>query len=237
MTEEEWGARELLFGPPPLSPLSWLRDPVGDRRMFLFLAAYLPRLMLGRFCPACVEMLPLFSQHGEGKVATEDWVAARREHDLRSRGQDDCATRRVFRATIQYLRSFFCPAEFWDRLFQTHTEVSFRLRQKDPGDPNANGEWMTDPETVAVSREGMRLLRDIGGNPFRPVAFDPSWRTDTAATLARQMYESREFSAMPILADALQDAGCDNEDILGHCRGDGPHVRGCHVIDLLLGKE
>ena len=82
-----------------------------------------------------------------------------------------------------------------------------------------------------------RLTRDIFGNPFRPVAFDPAWRTDTAVTLARQMYDSREFGAMPILADALQDAGCTNEDVLNHCRGDGPHVRGCWVVDLVLGKE
>ena len=54
---------------------------------------------------------------------------------------------------------------------------------------------------------------------------------------AQQMYESRDFSAMPILADALQDAGCDNADILDHCRGPGPHVRGCWVVDLVLGKE
>src|SRR5205823_12081645 len=81
------------------------------------------------------------------------------------------------------------------------------------------------------------LLRDIFGNPFRPVAFSPSWRTDTAVSLARRMYESCEFSAMPILADALQDAGCDNADILDHCRGPGPHVRGCWVVDLVLGKE
>jgi hypothetical protein len=81
------------------------------------------------------------------------------------------------------------------------------------------------------------LLRDIFGNPFRPVTFSPSWRTDTALSFAQQMYESRDFGAMPILTDALQDAGCDNEDILGHCRGDGPHVRGCWVVDLVLGKE
>jgi hypothetical protein len=81
------------------------------------------------------------------------------------------------------------------------------------------------------------LVRDIFGNPFRPVTFDPSWRTDTAASLARQMYESREFSVMPILADALQDAGCGNPDILDHCRGVGPHVRGCWVVDLVLGKS
>ena len=79
-------------------------------------------------------------------------------------------------------------------------------------------------------------MHDIFGNPFRPVAFDPAWRTSTAVELARQMYEAREFSAMPILADALQDAGCENADVLGHCRGPGPHVRGCWVVDLLLGK-
>ena len=80
------------------------------------------------------------------------------------------------------------------------------------------------------------LLWDIVGNPFRPVTFSPSWRTDTAHTLARQMYESRDFSAMPILADALQDAGCDSADILSHCRDDAPHVRGCWVVDLVTGK-
>ncbi len=66
------------------------------------------------------------------------------------------------------------------------------------------------------------LLRDIFGNPFRPVTFSPAWRTDTAVAVARQLYESRDFSAMPILADALQDAGCENDDVLNHCRGPGP---------------
>jgi hypothetical protein len=81
------------------------------------------------------------------------------------------------------------------------------------------------------------LLRDIFGNPFRPVPLSPDWRTDTAVAIARQTYDSRDFSAMPILADALQDAGCDNDDILAHCRGPGPHVRGCWVVDLVLGKS
>ena len=78
---------------------------------------------------------------------------------------------------------------------------------------------------------------DIFGNPFRPVTAKPSWRTSTATALTGQMYGSRDFSPMPILADALQDAGCDNADILDHCRGPGPHVRGCWAVDLLLGKE
>jgi hypothetical protein len=71
------------------------------------------------------------------------------------------------------------------------------------------------------------LIHDIFGNPFRPpVEFSTEWRTDTVIAIARTMYASRDFSAMPILADALQDAGCDGDDILTHCRGGGPHGRG-----------
>jgi hypothetical protein len=81
------------------------------------------------------------------------------------------------------------------------------------------------------------LVRDIFANPFRTVACSKTWGTDTAVLLARQMYEWRDFGAMPILADALEDAGCDNEEILRHCRGPGPHVRGCWVVDLVLAKQ
>jgi hypothetical protein len=81
------------------------------------------------------------------------------------------------------------------------------------------------------------LVREIAGNPFRRARFDADWRTETAVALARQMYEAREFSAMPILADALQDAGCADEQVLDHCRDPGPHVRGCWVVDLVLARE
>ncbi|QJW94286.1 hypothetical protein [Frigoriglobus tundricola] len=84
----------------------------------------------------------------------------------------------------------------------------------------------------------VELLRDIFGNPFRPVTFSPLWRTDNAVSLAHTIDESREFGAMPILADALQDAGCDSADILDHCRNASlTHVRGCWVVDLVLGKQ
>ncbi len=86
-------------------------------------------------------------------------------------------------------------------------------------------------------REQMRLARDIFGNPFRPNLLDPEWRTSNVVLLARSMYESRDFTAMPILSDALQDAGCEHEDILNHCRdANGVHVRGCWVVDLILLK-
>jgi hypothetical protein len=82
------------------------------------------------------------------------------------------------------------------------------------------------------------LLRDIFGNPFRPVSFAPKWRTEAAVGIASQMYDSREFGNMPILADALEDAGCADVAILSHCRDPhGVHVRGCWVVDLVLGKS
>lgn len=97
-------------------------------------------------------------------------------------------------------------------------------------------QWLPpDPAELATQTA---ILRDIFGSLFRPVVLSSEWRTDTAVSLAREMYESRDFGAMPILADALQDAGCDSDDILSHCRdANATHVRGCWVVDLVLGKE
>jgi hypothetical protein len=85
------------------------------------------------------------------------------------------------------------------------------------------------------------LLRDLlGPLPFRPITLNPSWTTwhdGLLVSMAQKMYDSRDFSDMPILADALEDAGCTNQDILAHCRSGGEHVRGCWVLDALLGKE
>lgn len=81
------------------------------------------------------------------------------------------------------------------------------------------------------------LIHEVIGNPFRPVSIAPAWRTSTVLALAEQIYATRDFTAMPILADALQDAGCDATDILNHCRAETEHVRGCWVVDLLLGKS
>jgi hypothetical protein len=88
------------------------------------------------------------------------------------------------------------------------------------------------------------MLRCIFGNPFRPVCIDPNWLTPTVINLATVAYEERALPSgeldptrLAVLADALEEAGCQDADILGHLRSPGPHVRGCWVVDLLLGKE
>jgi hypothetical protein len=82
-----------------------------------------------------------------------------------------------------------------------------------------------------------RFLRDIFANPFRPrQSTVASWQAPTVVALARSIYDDRRFTDLPILADALEEAGCTNADILGHLRGPGQHVRGCWAVDLILQK-
>lgn len=91
---------------------------------------------------------------------------------------------------------------------------------------------------LAASEEAAQceIVRDIQGYPEVTVMFDPEWRTSTAVAMARGFVESRDFSAMPILADALQDAGCEDPEILEHCRAEKPHFRRCWVIEMILAK-
>ncbi len=88
------------------------------------------------------------------------------------------------------------------------------------------------------------IVKDIFGNPFRTVSIVPAWLIPTVTTLAQAAYEERilpsgqlDPARLAVLSDALEEAGCDIPDILTHLRGPGPHVRGCWVLDLLLGKE
>jgi hypothetical protein len=94
---------------------------------------------------------------------------------------------------------------------------------------------------LASSDEITSVLRDIFGPlPFRPVAIGPTWLTwndGTVPRIAQAIYDERAFDRMPVLADALEDAGCTEQSILDHCRQPGEHVRGCWVVDLLTGRE
>jgi hypothetical protein len=88
------------------------------------------------------------------------------------------------------------------------------------------------------------LVRDVFGNPFRPATCDPAWRTPDVLDLAQAAYEERHLPAgtldaarLAVLADALEEAGCSNADILDHLRQPSEHVRGCWAVDALLGKE
>jgi hypothetical protein len=92
-------------------------------------------------------------------------------------------------------------------------------------------------EEERMWRYDVQNIRDIFGNPFRPIPLDGASLTATVNELAAAIYDDRAFERLPILADALEDAGCGQQDILNHLRQPGFHVRGCWPLDLILGKE
>jgi hypothetical protein len=103
-------------------------------------------------------------------------------------------------------------------------------------------EWLEPRELFGRSwrEKGAGLVRCVSGNPFRPVTLDPgilAWNGGTVPKLAQVIYDGRDFDQLPILADALEEAGCTDPAILDHCRQPGEHVRGCWVVDLLLLKQ
>jgi hypothetical protein len=129
-------------------------------------------------------------------------------------------------------------------------EKCWQERERDPrydDEDEPSDEWYEmaseekyaawDKGCVAGRADHCSLLREIFGNPFHPVTLDPAWRTPAVMQLARSLYEERRFEDVPVLADALEEAGCTNAEILDHCRSGGDHVRGCWLLDLLLGKE
>jgi hypothetical protein len=96
-------------------------------------------------------------------------------------------------------------------------------------------------EEAREKAELCAIIRDVVGNPFRPPpAIDPAWlawHDGLVAAVAGAMYQEGRFADMPVLADALEDAGCADQQLLTHCRSGGLHVRGCWAVELLLGKR
>jgi hypothetical protein len=207
MNENEWLACNDVA-----TALGQLGEQASARKVRLTLCAYLrtPEIWELLTAPGCRDAVGVSEAFADGDEGLEELGWARRQANVIARrgshGMAPCSP-------AAYLANYAC---LQDRNLKEFVHLPCaclkRLRPK------------------------IDLLRDILGNPFRSVPFSPEWRTSTAVALSRQMYDARAFSAMPILADALQDAGCDNEDVLNHCRGPGPHVRGCWVTDLVLGK-
>ena len=107
-----------------------------------------------------------------------------------------------------------------------HVPLDAPLRASGPDTSGPVAEWL-----------GMTvdLIRCAFGDPTRPTKFDPEWRTAAATELARAVDAGRAYHLLPVLADALQDAGCEDPQVLGHCRDDTTHARGCWVVDVVLG--
>jgi hypothetical protein len=238
VTEAEWLARPHDVLRRLYAMIRFLEVREGnDRRLRLFACACCRRVWDLLQVEVARTIVELSEAYADGEASDAELEAMWDHHDLRNLAGDTSPpiSRRVLDAHV---------AAGWLAEAPVH---AISISQRTSGEPasdfiaspdNAFGLGRAVPHGGAAVAEQMQLLRDIFGNPFRPVSFSPAWRTDIAVSLAQQMYETREFSAMPILADALQDAGCDNADILDHCRDVTlTHVRGCWVVDHVLGKS
>ena len=218
--------------------LSYFPAEAGERKLWLFGCACFHRhwyLLGDERSRRCVEAAERYvdktAPHEEVADAWEAFEAAETEISAQSNSSDTHEALRNLLAYVDPIASMEPARHIAEGVGHFVAKSRHPIRNEVWSET-----WHEAQDAEEV--EQIKLLRDIFGNPFRPVAFSPEWRTDTAIALARQMYESREFSAMPILADALQDAGCDNEDILSHCRDATlTHVRGCWVVDLVLSKD
>jgi hypothetical protein len=197
-------------------------------RMLRFVMPRRPKRKLALFGVACAHRIPRLSREAASAAAV---AVSERYADRHARvGELRAALRRAGPPPGDY--SSYTRAEL-DRYLAEHAVLC---------NAASNAELVSEyalkaaPDRAAEERAQCDLLREVFGNPFRNVRLRKDWLTSAVVPLAEGIYAGRAFDRLPILADALQDAGCADEDVLNHCRGGGVHVRGCWVIDLLLGK-
>ena len=234
MTEVEW-----LASTDPHSLFEYVRLTASERKRWLSVVACASRIPRTISCPEIEEAVELITRLAEGRGEVRDAHAFYVAMMARASEFSPLALTDVEKAQAELAAAILGDTNSWRVWMLAYVVGMTAGTLFDEEGKKLLSVW-TPELSIAVEKEhsaASEFLRDIFGNPFRPTSIDPSWRTSTVVALARGMYESRDFSPMTILSDALQDAGCDNEDILNHCRGEGPHVRGCWIVDMILAKE
>jgi hypothetical protein len=215
MTEHEW-----LVATDPTPMLEFLRGRARERKLRLFACACCRRvwhLLPDDQSKKAVELAELFA---DSRPSSDALMAAW-----------ETAVRQKRRA-----------AEQVNRLTWTAVEAAARVVKASPRKAAFSVSLISaiHPKVQADDSHLAALLREVFGNPVRPARIDPAsltWNDRTVVKLAQSIYDDRAFDRLPILADALEEAGCTDADILTHCRQGGEHVRGCWVVDLLIGKN
>jgi hypothetical protein len=220
MTEAEWLAAKHPYD------LIYHKSCRSDRKRRLLACACARRVL--HFLPDLPfeQAISVSETYADGSATEAELRAARREVAKFLKGPDAAqfseyrhhaamAVRAILEKSFNHFKMAIESAEF--------AQAS-----------KARPRW--DAAQARETREQLALTRCIFANPFRPVAINRSWLNSSVIQLARAIYEERRFGDLPILADALEEAGCTDPAILAHCRGPGPHARGCWVLDLILGK-
>jgi hypothetical protein len=221
MNEREW-----LECDDPIGMLSYLRAAGNDRKTLLFIVACMVRIW------------DMIAEEGHEWVRTAERVAEGEVDRRQLEYHDD----EVGESGLEHAYDVGSPVE--KGVVYAVMEVFYGVWYSPA---NIGGTELGDAGVRPREEEKQaqaRLLRDIFGNPFRPVSCDPAWQTADVLALAQAAYENRilpagtlEAERLAVLADALEEAGCDNADILHHLRDPGVHARGCWAVDLILGRS
>jgi hypothetical protein len=235
--EADWLAAVV---PHPM--LSHLRGRVSDRKQRLLVCACARRLWRMVPDPLGLELLEAAERYADAEISRDGLQRA-----LDAAGPWSFCESGIDQ--LSYLRSLLCrpladpPALAWkgtcDLLEFSLNFTAFLVdrsrRRKSREGPAPRQAWEEEAEAQAD------LLREIVGNPFRPCPPLPAtvlrWQDRLLARLARSTYEERRWGQLPVLADALLDAGCEDDTLIEHCRGGAEHARGCWAVDALLGRS
>jgi hypothetical protein len=228
MTEQEW-----LVATNPRKMLAYLKSRASDRKVRLFACACCRRVWSHVLPPSVQELVEVAEQYAEGAVDAAGLSAA-------LQATIDGGEQELFWGQASFAA---CWAANEQRSFveRVSSQLAREIARHEANARSGN-RWKAAKDLQLAAQA--RLVRDLFGNPFYPVALDPAWLTPTVTDLATVAYNERalpsgelEVARLAVLADALEEAGCTNGDILSHLRSPGRHVRGCWAVDLLLGKE
>jgi hypothetical protein len=223
MTESEW-----LACTDPQQILEFVRDRASDRKRRLFTCACCRRVWDALTDQRSRSAVEAAERYADGLAGREELAA---QAEAAEAPASAVASARAREAVVSPV---------------PHVTQAALAAAGERADATIWAAWATSEATRVPDQERRHqcaLLRDLV-NPFRPVTPEPAWSTPQVVALAQAAYEQRELPAgtldtarLAVLADALEEAGCDQADLLAHLRGPGPHARGCWAVDLLLGRE
>ena len=222
MTEDEW-----LTCTDPEKMLGFLEGRASERKLRLFACACCRRIWRLLVDERSRQAVELSERFADGQATSEELAAAAYAATGAVHDRQGGSNAPAYAAADPTTIGAFIAADYADAAASAAVRDAMRTEP-----------WRSTTIRNVEERHQTLLLRDLFGPlPFRPIALNPSSLTFAVKGVAQALYADRPFDQLPVLADALEDAGCDNSDILRHCRGRGPHVRGCWALDLILGKE
>ena len=229
MTEPEW-----LTATEPWGMLTFVGAGASKRKLRLFTCACC-RQVLNPFTPPLVERAVSVAEAFADREITGEMLARVGDLVRVAIGAARDADVRSGTGYLSHLLDAVAAACWSDDEMEAAQDTALATARAAADMPwPASGVRPSEfSEELSLQAE---VVRDIFGNPFRSLEIQLEWLTETVLALARGIYAEHAFDRMPILADALQDAGCDDAEMLSHCRVAREHVSGCWVVDLLLGN-